>query len=328
MNHCDRCLFLDLSFGLVKTNDKKPGPVRPGFFIVQWVQWSCTYLVEHLFFDPISINRIQPVLQSADFEIRLISTYDEYIEVASLQKEVWGARSIEIVPPSILMVNQKIGGIVAGAFTPENELAAFVYGLPGERNGETIHWSHMLAVRSQWRGQRLGLKLKEYQRQFVIAKGIRVVHWTYDPLESVNANLNLCRLGALPTEYICDLYGKGEESKLHSGIGTDRFILTWFMHEPDREKHLDTYYSASAYVDTPSVISHDLSFTPVQAEVIRIQIPQNIQQLKTVSSDQATSWRNATRAAFLHYFGKGYMVIDYYVETTGPKSFYVMAQAR
>lgn len=259
-----------------------------------------------------------------DLAIRRIKTYDEYIAVADLQKIVWGQESIEIVPPSILMVNQKIGGIVAGAFTPEDELVAFVYGLPGFRDGAEVHWSHMLAVKPAWRGQGIGKRLKQYQRAYVQDRGIRIMHWTYDPLESVNAFLNLQALGALPAEYVCDLYGKGEKSILHRGIGTDRFILTWYLEPEDRQAYIARFVPESAPDALPAVISSTLTFSPVDAPGVRIQIPENIQQLKSERPEEAAAWRHATRAAFMHYFGQGYGVVSYHVLPDG--CFYIMAQ--
>lgn len=259
-----------------------------------------------------------------DLSIRRIKSYDEYIAVAELQKIVWGQESIEIVPPSILMVNQKIGGIVAGAFTPEDELVAFVYGLPGFRAGVEVHWSHMLAVKPAWRGLGIGKKLKQYQRAYAEARGIRIMHWTYDPLESVNAFLNLQTLGALPAEYVCDLYGKGEKSILHRGIGTDRFILTWYLEPADKQAYMAQFSPLPAAASLPAVISGTLTFAPIDAAGVRIQIPENIQQLKSERPEEAAAWRHATRAAFMHYFGQGYGVVSYNVLADG--CFYIMAQ--
>lgn len=266
-------------------------------------------------------------MNSSEFTIRPIKNYDEYIAVAELQKEVWGQESIEIVPPSILMVNQKIGGLVAGAFTPENELVAFVYGLPGFREGQEVHWSHMLAVRPPWRGQSLGRLLKEYQKDFVRANNIEIMHWTYDPLESVNASLNLSRLGALPTEYVCDLYGKGEKSVLHRGIGTDRFIVTWHMSPAARAAYLDRYHQLADGLEVTPVISEQLDFEPANesSRCIKIEIPENIQQLKLEAPETAASWRVATRAAFLHYHAKDFAVTSFDKDASTGRCYYVMS---
>ena len=256
-------------------------------------------------------------MESESISIRHLSTYAELQELGKLQFEIWGDDFIEIVPPSLLKVAQKIGGIVAGAFSNENELVAFVYGLPGRRNGVEIHWSHMLGVHPQWRGRGIGSRLKIFQRNFVIEQGIRKICWTFDPLESVNAHLNIERLGALPDEYVCDLYGDGSFSKLSQGIGTDRFITTWFLYEEDRIAHINTYAVPDEAGGMPRVIDEQLSFREIPTtKSVLIKIPDNIQRLKAVDSEQAMAWRIATRNAFLYYFGKGFVVTGLH-EVTG-----------
>ena len=263
-----------------------------------------------------------------DFTIRLIETYDEYIAVADLQREVWGHESIEIVPPSILMVNQKIGGIVAGAFSSGGALVAFVYGLPGFRHGKEVHWSHMLAVKPAWRGHGLGRRLKMFQLEYVVSKGIEVIHWTYDPLEAVNARLNLGELGAIPMEYVCDLYGAGEKSILHKGIGTDRFIVSWFTDREARSNFLSRFHCDEALHNMPAVIGSNIDFCPAERAVpgVKVEIPANIQLLKGASPKQARAWRMASRAAFQHYFDLGYAVTGFVSEPD--RCYYIMTSPR
>ena len=74
----------------------------------------------------------------------------------------------------------------------------------------------------------MGLRLKAYQREELLAAGITRVRWTFDPLESKNAHLNLNKLGAFAREYVEDIYGQ-TTSILHQGIGTDRFVPTWIL---------------------------------------------------------------------------------------------------
>ena len=107
-------------------------------------------------------------------------------------------------------------------------MAGFVFGMTGLQAGEVIHWSDMLAVRPGLQDTGLGARLKAYQRDTLLAMGITRVHWTFDPLESKNAHLNLNKLGAVAGEYVQDMYGQ-TDSPLHRGIGTDRFFPTWTL---------------------------------------------------------------------------------------------------
>src|SRR5690606_28979184 len=101
-----------------------------------------------------------------------------------------------------------------------------VFGLTGLEHGRLVHWSHMLAVRPEWRDLGVGTRLKAYQREAVARLGVEVIYWSFDPLMARNAHLNLNRLGARVAEYVEDMYG-ATGSTLHAGLGTDRLVVVW-----------------------------------------------------------------------------------------------------
>ncbi|HXO30288.1 MAG TPA: hypothetical protein VOA80_23270 [Thermoanaerobaculia bacterium] len=190
-------------------------------------------------------QRSQAAATAADITLRPLASHDDYHACYELQLATWGRDFQEGVPPSVLKISQRVGGIAAGAFAAGGELLGYVYGLTGVRppgsprsaaalparagpaRPELFHWSHMLAVAPQARDLGLGTRLKLYQRELLLPLGVEVVEWTYDPLEARNAHLNLNRLGAEVVEYVEDMY-KGEMgSELARGIGTDRFIVAW-----------------------------------------------------------------------------------------------------
>ena len=70
--------------------------------------------------------------------------------------------------------------------------------------------------------------LKLFQRDEALGRGIRLVEWTFDPLEIKNAHFNLNRLGAICRRYIPNLYGV-TTSPLHRGIETDRLVAEWWL---------------------------------------------------------------------------------------------------
>src|SRR5687768_13007734 len=86
----------------------------------------------------------------------------------------------------------------------------------------------MLAVRREYRNQGIGEQLKRYQRDFLLARGVHKVYWTFDPLDAKNAYVNFVRLGVTAREYRVDMYGQ-TDSPLHHGIGTDRLIAIWLI---------------------------------------------------------------------------------------------------
>src|SRR5690554_3674198 len=139
--------------------------------------------------------------------VRRPATLEEFRACVELQRETWGAGFDECVPAAILKVSQRVGGVTAGAFDGEGRLLGFVFGLTGLERGRPVHWSHMLAVRPEWRDVGLGRRLKAYQREAVRGLGVDTILWTFDPLVARNAHLNLNRLGVQVVEYVPDMYG-------------------------------------------------------------------------------------------------------------------------
>jgi predicted GNAT superfamily acetyltransferase len=52
----------------------------------------------------------------------------------------------------------------------------------------------MLAVKDAYRNRGIGVELKLAQRIEALARGIRRMEWTFDPLEIKNAFINIHRL--------------------------------------------------------------------------------------------------------------------------------------
>jgi predicted GNAT superfamily acetyltransferase len=269
--------------------------------------------------------------------LRVLHTHGEYDECVAIEKETWGAAFSEIVPATMLMICQKVGGIVAGAFAPDGSMVGFVFGLAGYRNGKPVHWSDMLAVRSDVRGSGLGQELKWFQRGLLLKRGVDVMYWTFDPLVSRNAHLNLNRLGAEIEAYVPDYYGPDTGSELHSGLGTDRFIVIWRLRGPRtkraRGKRPVTDYAA--YTAAPVVNSITVGVIgsiPEERELpqegnVRIEVPHDIQAVKKSDPGLAWLWRTVTRRAFMHYLKRGYTVDGIYQDADG-RSFYVLTGRR
>ena len=87
-------------------------------------------------------------------DLRDIRDLDGCRAVVGVQEAVWG-RDSEVVPASLLVASIKRGGVLVGAYEG-NELVGFVWSLPGWRDDERTHWSHMLGVLPGARGHRAG----------------------------------------------------------------------------------------------------------------------------------------------------------------------------
>ena len=255
-----------------------------------------------------------------DYTIRPFRDITELRACVALQEETWGHGFSERVAPAILKVSQILGGVAAGAYDPQGKLTGFVFGMTGVKDGETVHWSDMLAVRRGARDTGLGKRLKAYQRQFLLERGIEKMFWTFDPLQSRNAYLNYSKLGIVAREYARDMYGQ-TDSPLHRGIGTDRLIALWLLASSRVEHRVSGAERGPELADVrddPQALgavepSHDLvrpgdPVLDLDAPRVRVAIPADISNLMTRSTDLAVAWREATRAALTHYLDRGYEV--------------------
>lgn len=266
------------------------------------------------------------------FTLRTLRGAEDHNKFIWLEREVWGQDFIECLPASVLMINQKVGGLVGGAFIEDGTMVGLLYGLTGPSEGRLLHWSHMMGVHPAYRRYRLGKELKLFQREFLFALGgVDEVQWTYDPLESKNAHLNINHLGGLPVDYQIDVYGDGSSSVLQRGLGTDRFVHSWRIRDPRVEAILrapldqpPAWAKQSPIVNTdadgaPLVGAFDLPAVPC----LRLEIPRDIQSAKQVPG-MGKRWRDCTRAAFTHYFPLGYRVVRFYSCPQSGRSFYVL----
>jgi len=262
--------------------------------------------------------------------IRQLENHQEFLACETLEKDTWGQSFAECVLPSILMVSQKIGGVTAGAFNEKGELIGFVYGLTGLMDGKSIHWSHMLAVQPDYRNDNLGARLKRYQADTVNKLGIETMYWTFDPLVSKNAHLNLNKLGVGIDKYVPDMYIDGNESDLHRGIGMDRFIVRWDLNR--RQNTEQSAKSIEPEVNKAIVVNTKLNEESklilvepifVENELVRIEIPLDINEIQKQSLELAGQWRSNTRQSFLHYLDKNYELTGFYRDKTD-RCYYIL----
>lgn len=266
--------------------------------------------------------------------LRPFSSREDYEACSRLQQEVWGEGFSESVSVAILSLANRLGGLSAGAFDEEGGLQGFVFGLTGVSDGSLVHWSDMLAVRQGFRDMGLGTRLKRYQREVLLSRGIRRMHWTFDPLQGRNAYLNFHKLGIVSGEYVQDMYGD-TASPLHRGIGTDRLVATWDMDSQVVKDRLEDRTRGTRPPPETGSASLLLSFQDVGGfpspdaprfglgdQHLLLPIPSDVDAMMASNLPLAVRWREATRALFQHYLSLGYLVRDFFRQ--GPVSSYLL----
>jgi predicted GNAT superfamily acetyltransferase len=256
--------------------------------------------------------------------IRSCNGQEELEACVQLQVETWGYDPTDVIPRKAFQVWQKVGGQVIGAFDTEiagagdeggpESLVGFVLALPGIKfapetdagAGEPrpyLH-SHMMAVKEGYRNRGLGVQLKLEQRKDALKRGIRLIEWTFDPLEIKNAFLNIHKLGALTRSYLVDFYGVSS-SRLQGGLPTDRLLAEWRLDSPHVLAILEGGAKNSLVVE----------------EVI--QVPATIYEWKASEAgrERALAIQMENRQKFLEAFFRGLVVIGFVRDADGNGSF-------
>ncbi|HEV3026840.1 MAG TPA: acetyltransferase [Planctomycetota bacterium] len=267
-------------------------------------------------------------------EIRKLATASEYLEAERLQRTVWNFPEREIIPLNELVVMQKHGGHVFGAFDGK-VMAAFCFGMPAYRDGKAYHYSRMLGVLPGRQDSGIGYAMKLKQREYVLKQGLDLVVWTFDPLQSRNAYLNIEKLGCVIREYLVNLYPTSG-SKFNEGMESDRFTAEWWIASRrvrDSIAGKRRNHALEECVPAIRTVVTDGGWRePVDVEIrsrqrrLSIEIPDDIDALKKDDLALAQRWREATRKAFLAAFKKGYVAHGFVgiPEVGRRRSFYLL----
>lgn len=253
-----------------------------------------------------------------------------------LQRSVWGIGDLEITGAIQLLATTHAGGVLLVAEDVPGTVVGFAYAFPALRGGEAHLHSDMLAVHPEARGRGLGRRLKWAQREEALSRGVRLITWTFDPLQARNARLNLRHLGATAGELLNDLYGT-TSSELHHGLPTDRLGVRWELASPSVKERAgrDTPPPAASLLDAPRV--NDISVVDgqpssssprlgLEAPTVLLEIPADWDALCRAAPGAAEDWQACGRASFEAYFARGYRAVDLLtsMEAGRPRPRYVL----
>jgi predicted GNAT superfamily acetyltransferase len=287
-------------------------------------------------------------------QIRLLESVDDFRGAERLQLAVWPGSEMDVVPLHVLTTVAHNGGLVLGAFDGER-LVGFTWGFLATDDAEPDrpalarlkYCSHMMGVHPDYRDAGIGHRLKLAQRDRLLRQGVRLITWTYDPLESRNANLNIARLRAICRLYLREVYGLMQDG-LNAGLPSDRFQVEWWItsqrvkqglaEEPARHPlTLESITAAGATIVNPCSFGEDglprlpERFADPGIGLALIEIPADFQTMKVTNMPLALEWRQRTRQALEGLFRRGYYVIDFLHQRGGPdgpaRSHYLLSSA-
>jgi chorismate synthase len=269
-----------------------------------------------------------------EVRVRPARERDDYDACVRLQREVWGLSDLEITSAIQLIATVHAGGLLLVAESPGEGVVGFSYAFAALAGGEAHLHSDMLAVLPGARGLGVGLRLKWTQREEALRRGLRLVTWTFDPLRSGNARLNLHRLGAVAAELLPDFYGT-TSSALHHGLATDRLLARWELDGPRVARRAAGVLPPPPPAATPAVNGVTLrggvpvSSPPrleIDAPVLLLEIPEDWDAVCRADPSLARQWQLVVRRALETLFARGYAAFDCVAGRDGgrPRALYVL----
>lgn len=239
---------------------------------------------------------------SGAITVRKCEALEDFYACVALQREIWQEEDLEVEPATMFVVAAHTGGQVLGAFAGDS-MVGYTLAVAGLRNGAAYLHSHMTGVQARHRDRGVGRMLKVFQRDEALSRDIRLIEWTFDPLEMRNAHFNLNRLGAICRRFLPNLYGL-TTSPLHRGSTTDRLVAEW-------------------YLDSPRVMAALNDELPAAPCCASIEIPVLPDEWKAIDPPRVQAIQAAIREQFLEGFAKGYAAIA--VAKTAAGSAYQLA---
>ncbi len=280
--------------------------------------------------------------------IRPLTNHNDYEQTRQIHMAAWGLDAAETIPPLTLHALQHNGSILLGAYDGDM-LIGYILGTLGtvETPGRIDQiaaarlklFSVIMGILPAYQGQGIGTQLKLAQREAALRLGIRMITWTYDPLESRNGRLNIGKLGAICHRYYRDFHGP--MAGRNAGLASDRFEVEWWVTsnrvegrvaQQRRPLSLDAMRGAGAVVVNEATFDDDLLIPPLDfarsdKNLLLVEIPADIQALKAADLALARQWRQHTWQLFEYYFAANFAVTDFVFqpgEDGRSRSFYLL----
>jgi len=212
---------------------------------------------------------------------------------------VWPGDEGTQITPNLLQAMVHSGAYLSGAFIGE-ECVGAAFAFPAKDSDGHLHLhSHMAGVLASHRNRNIGYALKLHQREWALVNGYDLITWTFDPLVSRNANLNLSKLGVDVPFYYRDFYGQMPDA-VNAGDASDRVMAYWYLNSARTLEALEI--GKSAISEAPLALaeingSPEPRDVPSDSRVVRVALPTDIAQLRTSNMELARLWRQQVRDA-------------------------------
>ncbi len=241
----------------------------------------------------------------SDYIIRNCSTFEDFSACIDLQRIVWQFNDLDITPLRSFIIARRGGGFTLGAFDESGKLLGFAHALPAfDEKLKPYFYSQMLAVEPSLQNAGIGVKLKLAQREHALKTGLPLIMWTFDPIQSRNAYLNIVKLGGVARKYIVNYYGNQSTSALHRGLDTDRLFVEWWVGS----QHVVKTLAGKRRSDSPEAV---------------VEVPRDIGAIKKRGMEEARAWQLRIRSEFQKCLSEGLYCAGFETDLGGGNSRYL-----
>ena len=220
--------------------------------------------------------------------VKCLSTLFDQALARDVFDQTWAMDSGTEITPNLLQAMVHSGSYLSGAFM-DSKCVGAAFAFPATTGGLHLH-SHMTAVLEEYRDQGVGYALKINQWLWAKNNNYSEISWTFDPLVSRNAKLNLIKLGVNIASYHQNFYGDMPDA-LNAGDESDRLMVSW-------------------KVIGENPVQRELVSTPKPNDIL-IQIPADIMAIRSSGKIENLRWRRKVREQFLQAFEKGGQVAGF-----------------
>jgi predicted GNAT superfamily acetyltransferase len=212
-------------------------------------------------------------MSGQEFAIRECSSIEDFQQCIDLERGVWNDADLGIMPIRLYMISKACKAPTIGAFESSGRLVGFVHTMIALIDGRVVYHSHLAAVVEDLRHQDIGFRMKLAQRQHAMKAGVPLIIWTFDPLQSRNAHLNINKLGAVIRRYEVNYYSEGLSTVFDSDVPSDRIFAEWWVSSP----HVESVLAGNRpYVENPAG---------------SVLIPEDINKVRAISVAEHLKWR-------------------------------------
>jgi len=221
-------------------------------------------------------------------QIRNLVSFQELESARKIFDLTWSMEAGTEITPNLLQAMVHSGSYLSGAFI-NNEIIGAAFAFPATNNGLHLH-SHMVAVSNEYRDKGVGYALKIDQWNWAKKHKFSHLSWTFDPLVSRNAKLNIVKLGVDISAYYPNFYGEMPDA-LNAGDESDRLMVSWRTD-----------------IDAPK--ARELITKPETGDIL-IAIPEDIVAIRSKDQSESMKWRRQVRDQFLAAFEKNGKVVGF-----------------